>query len=1018
MNFRKVLLVTSVLLLAGQLVLLQAQKKNANALQKVPKVRTAPLNQLPSHKGPEVQTVFLKLAGSPVAVVRAGLPGKKISDAQRDAIVKNLKAQQAVLIPSIRAMGARVDATFQHALNGIKVTATPDEIAAMSKLPGVVAVKPVVTYHLDNAESVPYIGTPKVWQGPPGLHGENVKIAIIDTGIDYTHANFAGPGTPAAYQAAFATDTQPADPTMFGPNAPKVKGGYDFVGDAYDANNPASIPMPDPNPLDCNGHGSHVAGTAAGFGVTAAGTTYPGPYNLTTPNQNFIIGPGNAPKADIYALRVFGCSGSTNVVNEALDWALQNNMQVVSMSLGAGFGSEDSADAEASENLVNAGIVVIAAAGNKGPIPYITDSPSTGQKVISVAAMDSHTTYPGANLALIPGGNITVQNSNGYPFVNGTQYPVVVLRDPNGAVSLGCNPTDYTAANVTGKLVVTQRGTCARVARAIFGQQAGAAAVAMINTAAGYPPFEGPITSNPDTGIPYTVTIPFFGVQGPVTSADSTAIQAATQATATNTSITNPSGGQFASFTSSGPRNGDSHLKPEITAPGVSIFSTLFGTGYQGEYLSGTSMATPQVAGVSTLAVQAHPTWSAADVANAVVNTADATQLTGYNATQGGNGLVQPFPATKTLVSARASDGTSALSFGAINSSAASYTASQTLTLVNHGASGASFAVSVVPGTGSVGAAKPSTSSITVPANGTASLSLKLMVPNANNSDPYAFHHEEGRLVLTPTTGNNGVKLSVPYYLVLNARSLVTTKLNGSITSGSGSIAVANSAGLYAGSADFYAWGLAAQHQSTFPHALRAVGVQSFPSSGGQIVIFAVNTLGQLSNPDGTEQDIYVDSTGDGTPDYLVVALDYGLLTGAGAYSGQFVVGAINLSTGNGVINFLADAPLNTSTMLLPVYAADIGVTPGNPRFSYAAASFDNNTGVGDVLPGVAKFNAFSSTIGNGTYVSLGAGAGTTNVPVSYNSAEAAITPTLGSMVVSNNNSISHGGQAALIPLN
>ena len=65
-----------------------------------------------------------------------------------------------------------------------------------------------------------------------------------------------------------------------------------------------------------------------------------------------------------------------------------------------------------------------------------------------------------------------------------------------------------------GKIAVVNRGTCARVAKAIFGQQAGAAAVVMVNNATGLPPFEGPITSNPDTGEPFTVTIPFLGVRG------------------------------------------------------------------------------------------------------------------------------------------------------------------------------------------------------------------------------------------------------------------------------------------------------------------------------------------------------------------------------------------------------------------------------------------------------------------------------------------------------------------------
>jgi len=74
------------------------------------------------------------------------------------------------------------------------------------------------------------------------------------------------------------------------------------------------VPHPDPNPLDCNGHGSHVAGTAAGTGVLANGATYTGTYDATTVSSNsWTVGPGVAPKADIYSIRVFGCNGSTDV---------------------------------------------------------------------------------------------------------------------------------------------------------------------------------------------------------------------------------------------------------------------------------------------------------------------------------------------------------------------------------------------------------------------------------------------------------------------------------------------------------------------------------------------------------------------------------------------------------------------------------------------------------------------------------------------------------------------------------
>src|SRR5437870_1885574 len=460
------------------------------------------------------RVVVLKLAGDPVAVVRGRMPGKQISETDRHTIETNLRAEQRPIIAAAEATGAKVLGTFQHAINGVKVRATPDQISRLATLPGVVAVKPVATYHIDNARSVPFIGAPSVWQGPPGLHGEHIKVAILDTGIDFTHANFGGPGTPAAFAAAAAASTAPADPTLFGPNAPKVKGGTDLVGDHYDSRSkdPAkNTPTPDPNPLDCNGHGSHTAGTLAGFGVTAAGATFTGSYDAATPGLPFAIGPGVAPLADVYEVRVFGCRGAatTDVIVEGIDWAVHHGMQVISMSLGADFEGEDAADAEASENAVNAGIVVVASAGNAGPAAYVEGSPANGEKVIAVAAIDSHEQFPAAQLTLAPSGSIVAQESNGIAVSDGTLLNVVVLPDSkgtgSGGVSLGCDPAEYAAAGVAGKLVVTVRGTCGRVDRAIYGEQAGAAAVAMINNAAGYPPFEGPITSNPDTGQKFTV---------------------------------------------------------------------------------------------------------------------------------------------------------------------------------------------------------------------------------------------------------------------------------------------------------------------------------------------------------------------------------------------------------------------------------------------------------------------------------------------------------------------------------
>ena len=629
------------------------------------------------------KTVIVLLSGDSVAALQQRF-GRELSQAERNAIKVARAADHAVAKREIERRGGDVLASLYGALNGIKVSIPESRLAALRAMPGVVAVKSVGTYERTNATSVPLIGAPQVWQGTAHFQGQGVKIAVIDTGIDYTHANFGGPGTVAAYTAAKATNTSPADPSLFGPAAPKVKGGTDLVGDAYNGGN---TPVPDPNPLDCEftsgsvGHGSHVAGTAAGFGVKADGTTFAGPWNAAayTPGA-FSIGPGVAPQAEVYSVRVFGCSGTTNVVAEAIDWAVANGMNVINMSLGSSYGNIGNGDAgslaeqTAVANAAAAGIVVVASSGNAGPTPYITGAPAVFPGAVSVAATDALASIPVATLALAGGPTITVQNSNNAIFANGSNWPIVVLRNPNGTVSLGCNPDEYDKTknggiDITGKLVVTVRGTCARVFRAGATQHFGGAASAMINTAAGYPAYEGPIAGGAPTPIDGNiyepVTIPFFGVLQSDTAAltGPTGGPAPASALANNAGLlANPGFERIASFSSAGPRIGDSVLRPGVTAPGVATVSTASGTGNGFETLSGTSMAAPHVAGVAALIKQANPTWSVADLRAALVQTASPTLLQDYSPRNEGSGLVQPLAAVGTQAVVRMPD--ESLSFG------------------------------------------------------------------------------------------------------------------------------------------------------------------------------------------------------------------------------------------------------------------------------------------------------------------------------------------------------------------
>ncbi|MDQ2934783.1 MAG: S8 family serine peptidase [Chloroflexota bacterium] len=955
-------------------------------------------------------TVMLELSGDPVAVAESKAPGRRLNGQQKGAIKANLKAHQDAITHDIAVRGGTIQSQVQSAYNGIRVGIARKELASLAGLPNVVAIHGLRPMTLNNANSVPYIGAPAVWQ-TYGFTGKGIKVAVIDSGIDYTHADFGGPGTAAAFQKADKADTRRADKKLFGPDAPKVKGGFDFSGDTYDASSdiPAlTVPHPDPNPLDCDGHGSHTAGTAAGFGVTAAGATYHGPYNQSTHNNAFTVGPGVAPEADLYALRVFGCAGSTSLTVDAIDWAVDHDMDVINMSLGSALGRGDDPAAVASNNAAAAGVIVVASAGNEGPSPYIGGSPATATGAISVAALDTIASTPGAALSLSTGQTINGQNSNSAALLR-SSVPIVVLRDAGGNVSLGCDPQEYVNSNVAGKLVVTQRGTCARAARAIYGQQAGAAAVAMINSDAGYPPFEGPITSNPDTGQPFNVTIPFLGVRGVIGASatdDPEKLLAADGGSTTMAAIqiANPNYQHFASFSSGGPRNGDSALKPDITAPGVSIQSTLVGSGNQGTRISGTSMSAPHVAGVAALTRQAHPGWTAEEIKAAIVNTGSPAGVIEYRVSRAGTGLVQPIGSTSTQVVATGDPGTASLSFGYAELGA-NFSATRALTVHNHDGS----AVTVTLSTETAGESAPASvalgsTSVTVPAGGAASVNVTLNAPAASVGNSDSFRQVAGNIVLDQ--GHARPKLRVPYYLVPRSLSSVATTLTSKLNTGKPRAVaqVTNRGGVIPGTADVYAWGLADSEESfSSPIDTRAVGVQSFDFGGGsQLVVLAVNGYDRWSNASVGDFEVYLDTNEDGTNDYAVVGADFGAVT-TGTFDGRLGSFVFDLKTGKGSIFFLASAPTDSSTVLLPFLTDQTDLTAANPSFAYTATTFSVQGAEFDVVGSSAAYNAYTPAISQGQFVTVAPGA-TASVQLSINTAEFAKTRPKGLMIVSIDN--------------
>ncbi len=557
------------------------------------------------------------------------------------------EAQQQKVVSAFGLSATHATVLYRtHVLyNGVAIRTTAGHLRALSRLPGVLAIHKLVDKKIDNSVTVPLIGAPAVWNsgntGDDAATAKHVRIGIIDTGIDYTHADFGGEGTTAAYAAAKATDTAPPTIVNGGFDGSKVVGGYDFVGDAYDASDPTlDVPQPDPNPLDCNSHGTHVAGSAAGLGVLKNGTTYTGAYNAALDESQFHIGPGVAPGAELYGLKIFGCSGSTNVVAEALDWAadpngdgdLSDHLDVVNMSLGSDFASSEDPDAVASDNASLAGITVVAASGNGGDLFDVGGSPGNAVRAIGVAASDdSQDIVDGLEVdapAAIQ-GNYPGEQSVAFDWADASPISGDLATTGNFAQSpSGTNNSDGCDAippdSLTGKIAYffwtddNASRRCGSAARTNNASQAGAIGAVFFDDQNEFA-----------AGITGAVQIPSMLITKDAGDAINAQLALSNTVTVTLTnalhnqeSLTHPqTTDTIASFSSRGIGEAG-NVKPDVTAPGVTVFSAGMGTGTDGLTDSGTSMATPHVTGVAALVKAAHPSWTPEQIKASIMNTA------------------------------------------------------------------------------------------------------------------------------------------------------------------------------------------------------------------------------------------------------------------------------------------------------------------------------------------------------------------------------------------------------------
>ncbi len=870
-----------------------------------------------------------------------------------------ITAQQTSITPSLRAAGATPRSNIQRVLNAITVRVKVKDIAALGAVPGVAQVH--VSYQLErfNGASDVYTGVPTVWDDL-GYTGAGLTIGVIDDGIDYYHATFGGSGDPADWE----NDDGTAIESGTFPTA-KVTGGYDFVGDAYDANEEAlSTPEPDDDPLACGEHGTHVSGTAAGQGVLADGSTFTGPYNATTIDDNeFIVAPGSAPEAFINMYKVFGCEGSVNddVLLDAIESAVDDGVDVINMSLGSSWGTADEPLALAIDAATEAGVLVVVSAGNSGPAAYLVGGPSTANTALSVAATDtSSSTLPAVAIT----GDITLsmQNSNLWDYA--ASGPITgELVD----VGLGCDLVDY--ASAAGKIAVATRGVCDRVARAVNGAEAGALAVVFLNNADTFPPVEGVI---PDGNVPF-VGVP-SGFADEFVDGVTITLDAAEP-------IANPAFTNFADFTSNGPRQ-DSAPKPDISAPGVNILSALVGSGTEGELLSGTSMAAPHTAGIAILVRQAHPTWGPKAVKAALMSTADASGVGDFNVVRGGAGMVSAVDAVDTRTFLTTADGRHNLAFG-FRQLTGEYVASRAVTINNTTGAAITYDISADLNDLDLGIDLDvtfSSNTITVPANSARNLAVSLRINDPENL-PEAGYDAFGDLqalmglvTATPRSSGAGIHplvaplVLVPYGLsdirsVGVSNATLPTAPDRTVRS-----IKANNTGVHYGSYDTYQWiGTDADGDAGdgVPD-LRDIGVQVLD---GGLVVVAISTQDRITTQSTGEYDVWIDVDGGGD-DYVLVGIDNGLFT-AGDPDGVFAAFLLDVNAGFTIVDaWDSFAPANGAVVQLPflLSSMDLCNCPSTAWSFYVETYSVVADQMPDYTENSAFFDPYAQAVSSGHY--------------------------------------------------
>ncbi len=643
-----------------------------------------------------------------------------------------VRDQQRRMRPRIERHNAKVLGAVDTVANAMFVQIPDSDAAQLAALPGVKRVQQVRLMHLLLDRAVIVHKVAEAWnQVGDANAGKGVKIAIIDTGIDVGHAGFNDPSL--AMPDGFPRTNAAAD-TVFTNSKVIVARSYVNLLPGSD---------PDPSARDRVGHGTALA-------MIAAGVRNAGPLATIT---------GIAPKAWLGNYKVFGTPGfndgaSDDAILKALDDAVADGMDIISLSLGDDFAPrlEDDLDVAAIERITQAGVIVVAAAGNNGPDLNTISSPATAPSAITAGASTNDRTF--ASGVDVPGlGLLTAINGDGTTPGAPVTGPVadVSALDQNG---LACSPLP--ASSLNGKIALILRGTCTFEEKLANAQAAGAIAAIVyaaesspnpISMAVGAATLPAEMISNQD-GV---------RIRNALASGD---VVATIHFTLSAVPIPPD---RLADFSAAGP--GVSGLiKPELSAVGESIYVATQSFDRNGDMYDpsgyiltdGTSFSTPLIAGAAALLKSARPGLTVDQYRSLLIGTAaPVSSTTGDAATiqQGGAGVLDALAALNSPVSAVPAT----LSFGAGGSE---IQFSKTVTLTNLSGRKDTFTIAVVP---SRGDSAPSPGARSVDLAPGASMNFPLLW-EASEMPPGTY---EG--FLTITAASSGAVVRAPYWYAVTS---------------------------------------------------------------------------------------------------------------------------------------------------------------------------------------------------------------------------------------------------------